>query len=70
MKRSMPITVSLALLAAALFPVNAELKSSPSNLKFDISFPASASKDGLDGRLLLLIPPTTTRSRDCKSVKI
>ena len=39
----------------SLFVTNAELKSPTANLRFDISFPATASKEALDGRLLLLI---------------
>ncbi|HZN00331.1 MAG TPA: hypothetical protein VFB70_13095, partial [Pyrinomonadaceae bacterium] len=52
-------TLILGLLAVALFATNAGLKSSPpttaANVRFDISFPASSSKDALDGRLLLLL---------------
>ena len=59
MKKLMLIKLGLALLFVALFSTRAELKSpstmSTANLRFDISFPASASKEGLDGRLLLLI---------------
>jgi hypothetical protein len=50
-------TLVLGLLAVALFATNAQLKSpKPSaNVRFDISFPASSSKEALDGRLLLLL---------------
>jgi len=50
-------TLILGLLAVALFATNAELKSSEqsANIRFDISFPASSSKEALDGRLLLLL---------------
>lgn len=39
----------------SLLVTNAELKSPAANLRFDISFPATASKEALDGRLLLLL---------------
>ena len=52
MKRHTLITFGLILLAVFLFPTNAELKS---NLRFEVSLPATASKEPLDGRLLLLI---------------
>ena len=43
-------------LAVLLFTTNAELKSmNIASPRFEVSFPASASKDPLDGRLLLLI---------------
>jgi hypothetical protein len=48
----------LILLAVLLFFATAQLKSSGSNSatpRFEISFPATASQDALDGRLLLLI---------------
>jgi len=43
----------LFVLVFPLFPINAQLKSA--SVRFDVTFPESASKDGLDGRLLLLI---------------
>ena len=43
------------LAALILLPGTAETKVSLAKPQFDISFPASASKDGLDGRLLLLL---------------
>lgn len=52
MKRHTLITFGLISLAVFLFPTNAELKS---NLRFEVSLPATASKEPLDGRLLLLI---------------
>ena len=70
MNRLMLIGASLALLAEVLFSIGAELKvpakaelkipmksedMSLEKFRFDVSFPASASKDALDGRLLLLI---------------
>jgi hypothetical protein len=58
MNRMMLIGICLvALLAAILFPKH-ELKveaMTQSKLKFEVTFPESASKDALDGRLLLLI---------------
>src|SRR5215468_827589 len=57
MKRSILTGICLAtLLATVLFPRPVAMKSlRATKLKFAISFPASASKDALDGRLLLLI---------------
>src|SRR5262249_12798835 len=57
MKRSILTGICLAtLLATALFPRPVAMKSlRATKLKFAISFPASASADALDGRLLLLI---------------
>lgn len=58
MNRMMLIGICLvALLAAILFPKH-ELKveaMTQAKLKFEVTFPESASKDALDGRLLLLI---------------
>jgi hypothetical protein len=52
MKRLMLIAVFVL----TLFSTKAELKApSAANIRFDVSFPASVSKDDLDGRLLLLI---------------
>src|SRR4030095_16003075 len=51
MKRLMLIAVFVM----TLFSTKAELKAPAANIRFDVSFPASVSKDALDGRLLLLI---------------
>ena len=49
------------LLVLFLFSTNAEMKSPPvTNVRFEVSFPESASKDALDGRLLLLISTNNT----------
>jgi hypothetical protein len=53
MKRLLP-ALTLALLFVFAFSTDADLKSNVGP-RFEISFPASASKDALDGRLLLLI---------------
>ena len=46
----------IAVFVLTLFSTKAELKApSAANSRFDVSFPASVSKDDLDGRLLLLI---------------
>jgi len=46
----------IAVFVLTLFSTKAELKApSAANIRFDVSFPASVSKDDLDGRLLLLI---------------
>src|SRR5688500_20207165 len=56
MKNHILIKFGFALLALFLFSTNAQLKSTnTASPRFEISFPASASKDALDGRLLLLI---------------
>ncbi len=48
--------LSSILLTALLFPKIAELESEPpANLRFAISFPATNSKEPLDGRILLLL---------------
>ena len=50
------IKLGFIFLAVLLFTTNAELKSKNSAApRFEVSIPASASKDPLDGRLLLLI---------------
>ena len=50
------ITIILVLLAACLFTMIGQMKSlEPANVRFEISYPESSSKDALDGRLLLLI---------------
>ncbi|HEV8427449.1 MAG TPA: hypothetical protein VGQ41_06015 [Pyrinomonadaceae bacterium] len=59
MTKSMLLKLSLPVLAVITFFTNAELYSSSAanvaSVRFDITYPASAGKDGLDGRLLLLI---------------
>lgn len=59
MRNHTRITLTLTLLAIFLFPAIAELKSTNEtnavNLRFEVSFPQSASAEPLDGRLLLLI---------------
>src|ERR1700730_8112302 len=58
MKRSLVNGICLlGLPVAGLFlPAKAELKNgTATGLRFEVSFPASASKESLDGRLLLLI---------------
>jgi len=57
MKKLLLIAVSIALLTVTLFTTTAELKST--SVRFDVTFPESASKDALDGRLLLLISTNT-----------
>ena len=53
MKRHNLIKLGLIVLAVFLFSTDAELQSN--NLRFEVSLPAAASKEPLDGRLLLLI---------------
>src|SRR5688572_31035117 len=56
------ITIKLVLLTVFVFSTTAELKSpEPANVRFEISYPESASKDALDGRLLLLISTNNER---------
>jgi hypothetical protein len=56
MKNHTLIRFGFALLALFLFSTDAQLNSTnTASLRFEISFPASASKEALDGRLLLLI---------------
>ncbi len=45
----------MALIFVFVFSADADLKSNAAGVRFEITFPATASKDGLDGRLLLLI---------------
>ncbi len=52
MRRHTLIKLGLILLAVFLFSTDAQLKS---NVRFEVSLPATASKEPLDGRLLLLI---------------
>lgn len=53
------LMLPLVLLAVFLFSTDAELKSN--NLRFEVSLPATASKEALDGRLLLLISSNNER---------
>src|SRR5215207_6347220 len=48
--------IMLVLLCLPLLTINGQ----STNMRFDITFPASASKDALDGRLLLLISTNNT----------
>src|SRR4051812_47533087 len=57
MKKS-TLLIAATVLSVAWFSSNAQMKSA--NMRFDITFPASASKDALDGRLLLLISTNNT----------
>src|SRR5678810_437015 len=57
MKRTILSFVAVVLIVS-WFNSNAEMKSA--NVRFDITFPASASKEALDGRLLLLISTNNT----------
>lgn len=59
MKRLIPITFGVMLIAVALLSTKAEM--STANIRFDISFSESLSKDKLDGRLLLLISTNAER---------
>ena len=65
MKKLTLIKLGFVLLAVVLFSTTAELKSSgemnAANPRFEISFPESASKEALDGRLLLLISTNNDR---------
>ena len=65
MKKLFSIKVVFILLAVLFFSATAQLKSngeaSSASPRFEISFPASASKDALDGRLLLLISTDNTQ---------
>lgn len=53
--KNLLLIASLTLFVGFLFSTNAELKSNIANPRFEITFPATASKEPLDGRLLLLI---------------
>lgn len=59
MRNHTRIKLTLTLLAIFLFPTIAELKTTSEtnavNLRFEVTFPKSASAEPLDGRLLLLI---------------
>jgi hypothetical protein len=48
-------TILLIIVAVLSFPWSGKAELQSAKLRFDIIFPASASKDALDGRLLLLI---------------
>ena len=65
MKKLFSIKVVFILLAVLFFSATAQLKSngeaSSASPRFEISFPASSSKDALDGRLLLLISTDNTQ---------
>lgn len=52
MKKLTPLKLGFAFLALFLFTTDAQLKST---LRFEVSLPQTASKEPLDGRLLLLI---------------
>src|SRR5258705_10704612 len=62
-RRSLSVAYLALLLTVLLFPTKGELKNqwtelktmSAAKLRFAISFPASSSKEALDGRVLLLI---------------
>ncbi len=54
MKKLLP-ALTMALIFVFVFSADADLKSNAAGVRFEITFPATASKDGLDGRLLLLI---------------
>ena len=53
--------ILIAVFVLTLFSTNADLKSNAANVRFDISFPASSSKEALDGRLLLLVSTDNDR---------
>jgi hypothetical protein len=55
------LAITLPSLAALLFPSGAHMKATPAGPRFSISFPESASKAPLDGRLLLLISTDNTK---------
>jgi len=48
-------TILLIIVAVLSFPWSGKAEHQLANLRFNITFPASVSKDALDGRLLLLI---------------
>jgi len=49
------LLLALTLSFVFLFSADADLKSNTAGSRFEITFPATASKDALDGRLLLLV---------------
>src|SRR5215470_773693 len=51
-------TILLIMFAVLSFPSSSNAQSK--NMRFDITFPATASNDALDGRLLLLISTNNT----------
>src|SRR5687767_9301839 len=56
------IAIKLMLLVVFLFSTTAQLKSpEPANVRFEISYPETSSKEPLDGRLLLLISSNNER---------
>ena len=55
------LLLTLLLASAAFLTPIAQLQSTPTSLKFAISFPQASSKEALDGRLLLLISKNNTR---------
>jgi hypothetical protein len=55
------LAATLPSLAVLFFPTGAQMKSTPAGPRFSISFPESASKTPLDGRLLLLISTDNTK---------
>ncbi|HET7113651.1 MAG TPA: hypothetical protein VFI57_08410 [Pyrinomonadaceae bacterium] len=59
--KNLPLKLMLVVLAMFLFATDAELKSNTATQRFEISFPETASKDPLDGRLLLLISTNNTQ---------
>src|SRR6476660_4149253 len=48
-------TILLIIVAVLSFPWSGKAELQPANVRFDITLPSSASKEALDGRLLLLI---------------
>lgn len=56
--KNLLVTLSITLLVAFVFSTKAQVKTS---LRFEISLPPTASKDALDGRLLLLISTNNTQ---------
>ena len=53
-------TILFIIVAVLSFHWSGKAEMNSANLRFDITFPASASKDALDGRLLLLISTNNT----------
>jgi len=62
-------TILLIIVAVLSFPWSGKAEHQLANLRFNITFPASASKDALDGRLLLLISTNKDENRVFRSVK-
>jgi hypothetical protein len=64
------IKLGFIFMAVLLFTTNAELKTmNTASPRFEISFPASANKEPLDGRLLLLVSTNDKEEPRCKSAK-